>query len=284
MSRPVSRPDNELSGAQNFLYGTSFGRALLKGVLIRPWVSRLAGWYMDRRLSAVHIKGFIRSGGIDMNDYPDRHYRSFNDFFTRTVKDGARLVDMTPEALVAPCDARLSVYTINPDTSFSIKGGSYTVTSLLKSEELARRFAGGTCLIFRLAVDNYHRYCYFDSGSKEDNIFLPGVLHTVHPIALGACNIYKENAREYTVLHTEHFGDAVQVEVGAMMVGRICNRHQTADFVRGEEKGMFEFGGSTVVLLLGRDAAAVDEEFFTNTAAGLETAVRMGERIGSAIV
>jgi len=281
--RPVSRPDSEISGAQKFLYKTAFGQLVLKGILVRPWVSKLVGGYMDCSLSKIHIKRFIRSGGIDMNDYPQRPYHSFNDFFTRQVKNGARTVDSRPEALVAPCDARLSVYPIESDSSFVIKGGRYTVASMLRSEDLARSFNGGICLIFRLAVDNYHRYCFFDSGTKGQRVFLPGVLHTVHPLALECCDIYKENAREYTVLHTDHFGDAVQVEVGAMMVGRICNCHSAENFVRGEEKGYFEFGGSTVVLLLKKDAAKVDSEFLSNTAQGFETVVKMGEAIGCAL-
>ena len=284
MSRRItSRPDGELSGMQSFLYGTGFGRMLLKGLLVRPWVSKLAAWYMDGRISAVHVRGFIKSNGIDMSDYPDRRYKSFNDFFTRTVKDGARPVNASLEALIAPCDARLSVYEIGPDSTFAIKGGRYTVAGLLRSEELAEKFEGGLCLIFRLAVDNYHRYCYIDSGSKEENVFLGGCLHTVHPIALQVCDIYKENSREYTVLHTDHFGDVVQVEVGAMMVGRISNNHQRASFVRGEEKGRFEFGGSTIVLLLEKDRVQLDAEFLENTAQGLETAVKMGEAIGRAV-
>jgi len=282
-ARRTSRPENELSGLQKFLYSSGFGRLLLKGVLVRPWLSKLAGRYMDSRLSVGRIKGFIRSNGIDMSDYPDRSYRSFNDFFTRQVREGARPIDKRPEALIAPCDARLSVYNIESDSTFRIKGGTYTVASLLRSEELASRYSGGLCLIFRLAVDNYHRYCYFDSGTKEDNVFLPGCLHTVHPIALGLCDIYKENSREYCLMHTDHFGDAVQMEVGALLVGRICNNHREASFKRGEEKGRFEFGGSTIVLLLPAGAARPDEEFFVNTAAGLETAVKMGEAIGCAV-
>jgi len=279
-TRPVSRPENELSAAQRFLYSTGLGQLILKGILIRPWVSRFAGWYMDSRLSTVHIKSFIRSSGIDMSPYPHRRYISFNDFFTRQICPEQRPVDSDPDALVAPCDGRLSAYRILPDSSFLIKETRYTLPGLLRSEELAAEFAGGLCLIFRLAVDNYHRYCYMDGGTEGESEFLPGCLHTVHPIALGVCDIYKENAREYTVLHTDSFGDVVQMEVGALMVGRICNHHRQGRFARGEEKGMFQFGGSTIVLLLKKDIAEVDEEFFLNTAEGLETAVRMGERIG----
>ena len=131
-------------------------------------------------------------------------------------------------------------------------------------------------------MDDYHRYCYIDNGTKTDNTFIAGELHTVNPIALERYNIYKRNCREYTVLHTENFGDVVQIEVGAMMVGRIVNNHGEASFVRGEEKGRFEFGGSTIVMLFGRDSISVDHDILCNSAEGIETVVKLGEKIGKA--
>ena len=77
--------------------------------------------------------------------------------------------------------------------------------------------------MFRLTVEDYHRYFYIDGGSKGENVFIEGRLHTVQPIALEHRRVFTENCREYTVLHTENFGDVTQVEVGAMMVGRIVN-------------------------------------------------------------
>lgn len=137
-------------------------------------------------------------------------------------------------------------------------------------------------MIFRLCVDDYHRYCYIDDGVKNEDIFIKGELHTVNPIALEKYNIYKRNCREYTMLHTENFGDVVQVEVGAMLVGRIKNRHwNTHYFSKGEEKGMFEYGGSTVVLLFEKDTVEVDKDILANSAKGIETAVKYGEKIGA---
>ena len=95
-------------------------------------------------------------------------------------------------------------------------------------------------------------------------------------------SIYATNSREFTTLHTTHFGDVVFMEVGALMVGRICNHHQQHAFRRGEEKGYFEYGGSTVVLLLRHGAAELRRDILRNTADGVETRVRQGERIGNA--
>ena len=83
-----------------------------------------------------------------------------------------------------------------------------------------------------------------------------------------------------TVMETEHFGKAVQIEVGAMLVGKIANLHGSGPVKRGDEKGMFLYGGSTVVLLLKKDAATIPNELYENTKNGLETPVRMGQQIG----
>ena len=82
-----------------------------------------------------------------------------------------------------------------------------------------------------------------------------------------------------TVMQTAHFGKAVQIEVGAMLVGKIANLHGSGPIKRGEEKGMFLYGGSTVVLLLQKDAVTLPQELYDATNTGLETPVRMGQRI-----
>lgn len=245
-------------------------------------VSAAGGAALSTRASAALVPGFIRRAGIDMSDFESREWRSFNDFFTRGLRPGARPVDTDPLALVSPCDSRLLALDITPDLTFQIKGGDYSVSSLLRNRRLAEDFAGGRCLIFRLCVDDYHRYCYFDDGSKGGNIPLPGRYYTVRPVALEHHDFFKENSREYTVMATRHFGKAVQVEVGATFVGRIENHHGVCSFRRGEEKGMFLFGGSTIVLLLGKNAADIDPRIIENTSRGLETRVLLGQRIGHA--
>ncbi len=263
------------------LYDTAYGRCLLK-VLTLPAVSKAAGLYMDSPLSKPLIAPFIRKNDIDTSQYIMRDFRSYNQFFTRRIKPEKRPIDRVPSHLISPCDSKLSVYRIDSGSVFAIKGSHYRVCDLLKNSFLARRFEGGYCCIFRLEVDDYHRYCYIDSGRKSDNVFIAGELHTVNPIATKRYNIYKRNSREYTVLHTDNFGDVAQIEVGAMLVGRICNRHGVHEFVRGEEKGRFEFGGSTIVLLFERDAIVPDPDLLKNTAEGFETVVKYGEKIGIA--
>ena len=261
------------------LYGSVLGRVLLK-TLTAPVISRAAGIFMDSKASKLLIKPFIKRSGIDTSQYIMRDFRSYNDFFTRRVIPEKRPVDYEPSHLISPCDSKLTVHKISKNSIFRIKGSRYRVSDLLKNDFLAKRFCGGYCLIFRLEVDDYHRYCYIDNGTKTENTYIAGELHTVNPIALERYNIYKRNCREYTVLHTENFGDVVQVEVGAMMVGRIVNNDDTASFLRGEEKGRFEFGGSTIVMLFGKNSVRIDEDILRNSAEDIETVVKYGEKIG----
>ncbi len=262
-----------------FLYHTGFGRRLTS-LLVRPWVSRAAGAVLDSPLSKIAIKPFIHKGGIPMEEYEDRQYRSFNDFFTRRVREGMRPVDREPTHLISPCDCKLTVYPITENRTFSVKGGTYTLASLLRNEDLAARFAGGTFLLFRLTKEDYHRYCYPDSGTKGENVRIPGLFYTVNPIALEKVPVYKENTREYTVLNSENFGPILMMEVGATLVGRIVNDHGPGNVLRGQEKGRFEFGGSTVILCFEKGAVEIDPDILENTENQIETVVKQGEKIG----
>lgn len=265
-----------------FLYHTIPGRVLL-GLLTRRWVSGLAGWFMNSPLSVGRIKRFIRKNDIPMQDGEQRRYRSFNAFFARSFPPSARAVCRRPDALVSPCDAKLSAYAIDDEAVFLIKNLPYRVRGLIAEEHIARQYNGGTILIFRLAVEDYHRYGYFDDCVQGPEVFIPGELQTVQPIAFERYDVFARNCREWCVLRTKHFGDAIQVEVGALMVGRIRNTGGEGPHARGEEKGHFEFGGSTVALLLSAGAAALDTEILDNTARGYETAVQYGERIGQCL-
>ena len=264
------------------LYNTRTGGYVLK-IITRPGFSRTGARVLDSRYSRLYIKRFIRRNGIDMSEYVPMRYRSFNDFFIRKIKPGARPVDMDERALVSPCDSVLSAYRINPGSVFNVKGADYTVSSLLENDGLAEKYRGGLCLIFRMMPVNYHRYIYPDQGTKEENIAIPGKLHTVRPVALNKYSVYATNSREYTTLHTKNFGVVVVMEVGALMVGRICNHHQKHSFTRGEEKGYFEYGGSTIIMLLQKNRARLDEELMGCMESGQEIPVRLGQRIGERI-
>ena len=259
-----------------FLYHTVPGRFFLKG-LTRPWVSDVCARFLDSPLSCSLIQPFARKNQITLSDYQLDDVHSFNDFFSRKIKLGLRPIDRNSGNLIAPCDGLLSVWKIQKDTVLPVKQSSYTLTELLRDKRLAARYEDGYCLVFRLCVNHYHRYSYVDSGRKSGNRHIPGMLHTVRPIALKALPVFTENSREYTLIQTSHHGTLLQMEVGAMLVGRIVNHHGACAVTRGEEKGYFQYGGSTVIVLVEKDRITVREDLLANASTGIETPVKLGE-------
>ena len=324
----------ELEGQNQLLkklYSTSIGRCALK-ILVSPFITHLGGFYMSSPLSKTSISSFIKNNSIDMRQYEEKKYKSYNDFFTRRIKEGERPFDKSDSILMAPADSKLTYYPINEETILEIKDTKYQLKDLLQDQQLANEYDGGVCLVFRLAVDDYHRYSYVDDGqivghkkikgifhtvnpiandyypiykmnSREYTVIdsknfgkmiqmevggrrsheriINGVFHTVQPIAFEHCPVYKENTRKYCIIKTKEFGTILMMEVGAMMVGRITNHEAVPGYVtRGEEKGYFEFGGSTVVLIFKKDTVKVDDDIINNSRENVETRVLLGQKIG----
>ena len=262
-----------------FLYRTAPGRLLLSP-MTKPAVSRAARKVLSGRLSSHFVEGFARKNSIDLSEYTGAPYDSFNRFFTRQIRPGRRPFDHEKTAFCAPCDSRLSVYPIEKDASFTIKGVPYTMEQLTKSRKLSDAYEGGQLLLFRLTVRDYHHYACVDDGFLGRSRHIPGALHTVNPIAVETVPVYRENARCLTILKSENFGPLLYVEVGAMMVGEIVNVRENVAVRRGREKGYFSFGGSTVIICVKKDRVCIDEDILQNSARGIETQVHMGEKIG----
>lgn len=264
------------------MYTTVLGRMVLKP-LIQPGVSRICGRFLDSRFSKWMIPPFIKANKIDMRPYEEKQYRSYNDFFTRKIKWGQRPIDKREEILISPCDGKVTAYHLGQDTCFSVKNTVYSLRDIVASKRLADRFSQGYAVVIRLSVDDYHHYCYPASGYKSRNYYIPGKFHTVNPIAVETVPVYKQNTREYCLLKTKNFGTILQMEVGALMVGKICNCMEEGSVLKGEEKGYFEFGGSTIILLLQKDTVKLKEIFFENTKKKAETKIQMGQELGKVL-
>lgn len=262
-----------------FLYNTVPGRMVLK-ILTSPIISKIGGAYMDSAMSKIHIKGFIKNNGIDMSEYEKAEYRSFNECFTRKILLEKRPICMDENAFISPCDARLSAYHIDEESVFHIKRSHYKVADLIQGSVCAPDYKGGICLVFRLCVDDYHRYGNIDNGEILENKSIKGRLHTVRPIAVNKYPVFTQNSREYSIIKTENFGTIAQIEVGAMMIGKIKNHQKSGKVIRGTEKGMFLYGGSTIVVLIEKDKVNIPEKYFENTKNDIETRVLYGSKIG----
>ncbi|MCR5501725.1 MAG: phosphatidylserine decarboxylase [Lachnospiraceae bacterium] len=241
-----------------FLYRTVPGRVLLK-ILVHPSVSKAAARFFSSGLSAPVIPYFARKNRIDRERFaiPPGGYSSFNDFFTRKLKE-EYLPSLPSSAdrdsvLISPCDGLLTVKRIREDSVFEIKHCRYVLSELLKSKKLAKSFSGGYALIFRLTPKHYHRYLYAGSGTLRAKRTIPGILHCVRPAALSEFPVFVENSRKYTVIRNPRFGRIVQMEIGALLVGKITDLKKSypgQEVYAGMEKGYFEYGGSTIILLL----------------------------------
>ena len=269
----------ESNKSLNFLYGNIFGRVILK-IFISKFFSSLVGCYMNSSLSKHKIKKTIEKNSIKINEYESIKYKSYNEFFTRKIIDNKRPIVSNKNIFISPCDSVLSVYSINKDLTLKIKDSYYSIDSLIE-KKILNEYIDGYALVFRLTEDNYHRYCYIDNGYQDINIPIKGVYHTVQPISLNNYNFYKTNNREYTVLHTDNFNEVIQVEIGAMCIGKIENIHENYKFKKGEEKGYFEFGGSTIVLLIKKNVIDLDKDIEINSKNNIETIVKYGEKVGT---
>ena len=259
-----------------FLYHTMLGRCFLK-IMIQPWLSNLIGQLFETRLSKIGINHFIKKHQIDLTRFEKKEYCSFNDFFSRKLKDSSWKTDRN--FLCAPCDGKLSVYKINDDLTLSIKHSRYTISSLIQEEEIANRYQEGWCFVFRLTPDDYHRYHFIDDGEIIQQKKINGVFHTVRPIAQEKYPIFSENTREITIMNTKNFQTITQIEVGALLVGKIAN-HSLQAFQKGEEKGTFLFGGSTIILLVEKNAIQINPTLLCNTMHHLETIVHYQDQLG----
>ena len=259
------------------LYNTWYGRVLSKFILL-PVFSTLATSKDRKRSSVKKIAPFIEEYKINMSDFEDREYVSFSDFFTRNIKPGKRPADPDPSVIISPADSKVLCYDIGDDLKFTVKGSVYTPDEIVGNNIDLKGYAGGRALVFRLSMDDYHHYCHIDSGKVSSSFEIKGKLHTVSSIS-SKYKIYKENHRVVNILDTDHFGRVIYIEVGALLVGRIRNNGKTV-FEKGQEKGYFEQGGSTIVLFFEKDMINVDYDILEMSGNGIETKVKMGERIG----
>ena len=264
-------------------------------------VTALIHWLARRRwLKAPLIAGFSRLYAIDMSDAlePDRsRYRTFNEFFTRALKPGARPLPNTPRAIASPCDGTVSERgTIDGEkilqARIQAKSHWYTVGELLGEDPCARDFAGGEFATIYLAPYNYHRVHMPIDGRLVALSYIPGALFSVNRATAEAVpRLFARNERVVCRFDTAA-GPLALVFVGALNVGSIAvvgfgdltpTRPRTARsvavpagtqvFARGAELGRFNMG-STVILLLPRGRSRWTGNFLPGAA------VRMGATVG----
>ncbi|MGV8914707.1 MAG: phosphatidylserine decarboxylase [Kaistella sp.] len=267
-----------------WLYHNPVGEATLSTLAKRKVVSTVYGNRMDDPGSAEMIEPFIKDFGVDMNIAQKKKFDTFNDFFVRKLKPEARPIAGDSTIAVSPADGKILAYENIHNADFFIKGTRFDVASFLDDPELAEKYREGSLIIVRLAPPDYHRYHFPVGGKVAPNHKIVGDYFSVNPLALRKkAEIFWLNKREYTVINNPIFGKVVMAEVGATMVGSMITTFKGNTVKKGQEKGFFKFGGSTVVLLFEKGKIKIDDDFLKNTAKGFETTVKMGERIGESL-
>lgn len=269
-------------GALRFAYETLLGRTLWPVLFGSRVLSACLGRRYDSPKSRKGIMALAAIPGCrpDEAEKPLSDYASFNAFFTRRLKPGARPVG---EGLVSPADGRLMLYLgADADRPFPLKGAERTLRSVFDGRAPSGRY---DIAVVRLAPVDYHRFHFpVDCRTADAVRIVPGKYHSVNPIALlRHPDVYADNERQILKCRAA-FGDFWMVDVGAFGVGTIVQTFSGTEHVKGEEKGYFKFGGSTVILVLPAGTVAFDEDLVRNSANGLETQVRCSERIAKFMV
>ena len=268
-------------GALRFAYNTLLGSCLSGLLFNTSFLSGLLGKYYDSKLSRKAIKKLAAIPGCmpEEAEFAPDSYKTFNDFFTRRLKEGMRPYSSSPDVMCSPADGRLLVYeNLTANSAVPVKGAQRSISDLCRQAELPENIA---VAVVRLAPVDYHRYHYpCDCVQDNEPVAVKGKYHSVNPIAFKRCpDVYTENTRQITALDSEKAGSFRYIEVGAFGVGSIVQTSETGSHAQHDEKGYFKFGGSTIILLFDNSRITWSSDLLENSAKNYETLIRQGETI-----
>ena len=270
-----------------WLYQSFLGK-FLSNALVKAPLSVLYGKIQSLPITKNKVPDFIKNFEINMDEFlPEEGktesdpYSSFNSFFVRRFKDGARNIVSDLNKMPAFSEARYFGYeSITDDKTVPVKGKFLNAKELLSNTKWEETFQDGPLLLARLCPVDYHRFHFPDTGSVLDNYKVGGLYHSVNPIALKVKqDIFSTNVREVTILETENFGKIAYVEVGAICVGKIVQSTDLTSFNRGDEKGYFLFGGSTVIIIGEKGKWSPSSDIVDYTTKGMETYIQLGDEV-----
>ncbi|OAL77216.1 phosphatidylserine decarboxylase [Acinetobacter sp. SFB] len=240
------------------------------------------------------IQAFKAQYGIDMSiaeQSNELKYKSFNEFFTRSLKDGVRAIDNNPNSIVSPADGAISqLGKIADGDIFQAKGQSFSVEKLIADPQLAEPFKNGQFATVYLSPKDYHRVHMPFAGTLTETLYVPGELFSVNQTtAENIPGLFARNERMVCLFDTE-LGRMAVVLVGAMIVagietvatgkvkptGRLELNQHNLFLEKGAELGRF-YLGSTAVILFEQDKMQWDAMFKANSV------VVMGEALGHTV-
>lgn len=277
----------------NILYGDSLisrfiGAPLAHSLARLPWISAFYGYLQNRPASAKKIAPFIKTFLVDASEFTKdpSEYSSFNDFFTRKLKEGIRPIAPGQKTAVIPADGRYLFYqNIKKADGFVVKGKKFSLASLLQDAKLALEYEEGAMAIARLCPTDYHRYHFPCDCQAGPTVSINGNLYSVNPLAVKKnIEIFAENKRTLCVLDSEQFGKVLFLEIGAIFVGAIHETYMPNTFcAKGSEKGYFSFGGSSLILIFPPKSIQFDQDLLVATSEQIEVKCLMGQSMGQSV-
>ncbi|MFA6119507.1 MAG: archaetidylserine decarboxylase [Parachlamydiales bacterium] len=270
-----------------FLYNGSFlSRFFVNSISRFSFFSKFIGFINNLKISKYKIKSFIEHFQIDEKEFEKKtsDFRSFNDFFIRKLNKNARSIDPDENVLVFPCDGRfLAIPNINDFDFFEVKNQRFNIFEFLNDKNLADQYKNGSMLLCRLAPQDYHRFYFPSDCIPSESKLINGHLYSVNPIALKKnIKILSQNKRMITTLKTKNFSDVLYIEIGATNVGSINQSFfPNTEYKKGEEKGYFSLGGSSIVLLFKKDTIVFDQDLVEMSKERIETLAHLGLRFAS---
>lgn len=244
------------------------------------------GKKLDTEASVSGISTFISFYKVNLEEveYESlQEYRTFNQFFYRRLKPGARTPDsFDPMIVLSPADCRCVVYqSLTKSREFWIKGQNFSAETLLANKSIDHTMFDSIA-ICRLAPQDYHRFhcpveCTFESSYTID-----GNYFTVNPMAVRErIDVFSDNIRTVAMLNSDIFGKIAYVCVGAMMVGSVVLTVEPGqELKRMDEIGYFAFGGSTIILLFEKKSIKFDKDLRRNSKKPIETLIKVGNSLG----
>ena len=262
--------------------GSFFSKIILFFIARFTLFSKLFGFLQTFKYTKKKIKPFIEEYQIDTSEFEKKveDFSSFNDFFIRKIKN--RFIEPDEKKAILPVDGRYLVFEdVSKTEGFYVKGEKFSLQTLLQDEALASRYASGSMIIARLAPSDYHRFHFPVNCVPSSPKLINGYLYSVNPYAIKKnIQIFSQNKRVITTLESD-FGEVLFVEVGATIVGNIHQSYEPdRKYLKGEEKGYFALGGSTVILLFEKNRIYFDADLLQNSLEKIETKASMGQSLG----
>ncbi|EAS37137.3 phosphatidylserine decarboxylase [Coccidioides immitis RS] len=242
--------------------------------------------------SRSQIKSFVDFFHINMDDFEPSDiskYQTFEQFFVRKHKAGARPIHeaSNPSKACVVADSRVVVYpTMTATRTQWIKGKHFTIGNLIDNEKAAEPWIDGAVASFRLSPQDYHRYHSPVTGTVKWYKRIPGDFYQVDPVCLqSGVDILTRNARCCVCIDSKEFGQVLFVAIGATDVGDVEIRPEMQEpghLVRkGEEVGLFQFGGSSIIVAFEKGRIEFDDDLATMSRRQIMVDVEVGMSMGS---